>query len=60
MIDTLQRRQDYLRLIIGSHLRWIQAADDEQLRGIHRTLVELLVAVADQYDVLLNALQKPR
>ncbi len=60
MVETLQRRQGLLRLMIDSHLRWMQAADDEQVRAIHRNLVDLLVMVAEQYDVLLNALRKPR
>lgn len=59
MIDTLQRRQDYLQLIIDSHRRWMRTTNDEQLRDIHRHMVDLLVVVARQYDVLLTTLQKP-
>ncbi len=60
IVETLQRRQDLLRLMIDSHRRWMLVTDDEQVRAIQRTLVDLLVRVAEQYGVLLIALQKLR
>ena len=60
MIDTVQRRREYLRLMIDSHLRWIRATDDQQVKAIHRTLVDLLAMVAQEYDILLEAIHKPR
>ena len=60
MIDTLQRRQEYLRLMIDSHIRWMRATDDQQVRDIHRALVDLLQEVAGQYVVLLDTLGRPR
>jgi hypothetical protein len=58
-VENLERRQDLLRLLIDSHLRWMHETQDQSMKRIHRALVSSLENVVEQYKILQEELQKP-
>ena len=57
-VESLQRRQDLLRLLVDSHLHWMHETQDQSLKRMHRALIESLENVIEQFGVLLDEVRK--
>lgn len=56
--ESLQTQHEFLNLLRRRHLHWMSSTDDPEIEHIHLEIAELIQKTSDQYNHLLDALQK--
>jgi hypothetical protein len=56
-IENILRRQEFFRLVIDSHQRWMRDTTDHEMKMLHGALITSMKAVMEQYDILIEQLQ---
>ena len=58
--ESLQTQYEYLKLLRLRHLQWMNSADDSEVEAVHREIAGLIEQITDQYNGLLEKLQRQR
>lgn len=57
-IENILRRQEFFRLVIDSHQRWMHETTDQEMKILHGALITSMKTVVEQYNVLIDELQR--
>jgi hypothetical protein len=55
--ERLHLQQESLRLMLASHMDWMQSTDDSATHHMHQEIAELIQETASKYGMLLDSLQ---
>ena len=57
-LETLASRHVLFQMLKTSHLKWMDQMDDPDLMDTHRSLAALFESAVQQYEVLVEILQR--
>jgi hypothetical protein len=59
-LESLEAEYDYLHLLRSRHLQWRSDTNDPEIRRRHGEIVDSIQQLIDQFEILMDALQKQK
>jgi len=59
-MESLKIQQEHMLVVRDRHRFWVQDTGDIEINRIRRDIIDLIEKTVDQYDLLLEALQRRR